>query len=170
MFEQGTIKTYSIEQGLGFIEIQGKSQEIIFHVRDLPSPHIEPTIGEEVRFRKTLAQGQIKADHITRLGILDREQTHTTQGNQRKSSTFPRLVYISLLMSVLLLAVVGFNQYQRYQADKQYQMNRLVQEQRAIIAAQRADVDMQAAQMGDKSRNIMKNPGTIQSSEDSNSY
>ena len=69
MFLEGKIKTYNAEKGFGFIEIKGESQDIFFHVTDLPNKNVIPQVGETLRFSKVRDNGKIKAAEITRLGM-----------------------------------------------------------------------------------------------------
>ena len=51
MFTDGKIKTYDSERGMGTLELIGEAQELSFKLQDLPSPEIEPQIGERLKFR-----------------------------------------------------------------------------------------------------------------------
>lgn len=51
MFTDGKIKTYDSERGMGTLELIGEAQDLSFELQDLPSPEIEPQIGEQLKFR-----------------------------------------------------------------------------------------------------------------------
>ena len=37
MFQEGKIKTFHEERGFGFIQIEGQSKDLFFHVTDFPN-------------------------------------------------------------------------------------------------------------------------------------
>jgi len=69
MFKDGKIKAYDCECALGILEITGEAKELGFKLQDLPSPEIEPQIGERLKFRVIVDQGQMKLDNMVRLDI-----------------------------------------------------------------------------------------------------
>ena len=69
MFTDGKIKTYDSERGMGTLELVGEAQELSFKLQDLPSPEIEPQIGERLKFRIIPQQGSMALDNIVRLDI-----------------------------------------------------------------------------------------------------
>lgn len=69
MFTDGKIKTYDSERGMGTLELVGEAQELSFKLQDLPSPEIEPQIGEQLKFRIIPQQGSMALDNIVRLDI-----------------------------------------------------------------------------------------------------
>src|SRR5690606_40250080 len=69
MFTDGKIKTYDSERGMGTLELIGEAQDLSFELQDLPSPEIEPQIGERLKFRIIPQQGSMKLDNMVRLDI-----------------------------------------------------------------------------------------------------
>jgi len=69
MFQEGKIKTFHEERGFGFIQIEGQSKDLFFHVADFPNKNIPPRIGEKLKFLIVEDNGKFKADHIVRLDI-----------------------------------------------------------------------------------------------------
>jgi len=59
MFRDGKIKTYDSERGMGTLELIGEAQDLSFELQDLPSPEIEPQIGERLKFRIIPQQGSM---------------------------------------------------------------------------------------------------------------
>ena len=160
MFEQGKIKSYDAEAGFGWIEVLGKSNDVLFQLSDLPHPDILPEEGEELRFRKTLTQGKIKIDQVTRLNFRNLE-TDSVSPNQSKGLDLTKIIVLIIFTLVGVAAVFGFNTYQNHKIQKQQQVDLLIQEQQKIIAEQRAVVDEQeAAASALTEAEIFKNPGT----------
>ncbi|WP_252718453.1 cold shock domain-containing protein, partial [Acinetobacter lwoffii] len=50
MFQEGKIKTYNEDRGFGFIQIEGQSKDLFFHVKDFPNKNVPPRIGEKLKF------------------------------------------------------------------------------------------------------------------------
>lgn len=50
MFQEGKIKTYNEDRGFGFIQIEGQSKDLFFHVKDFPNKNIPPKMGEKLEF------------------------------------------------------------------------------------------------------------------------
>ena len=75
----GKIKTYNEARGFGFIEIEGEAKDVFFHIKDLPQPHIVPTVGEKVQLNKVTENGKSKAAHIRRLDVQIETVRHTPQ-------------------------------------------------------------------------------------------
>lgn len=69
MFRDGKIKTYDSERGTGTIELGEDAQELDFKLQDLPSPEIEPQVGELLKLRIIPHQGTIKWDNLVRLDV-----------------------------------------------------------------------------------------------------
>jgi len=69
MFTDGKIKTYDSERGMGTLELVGEAQELSFKLQDLPSPEIEPQIGERLKFRIISQQESMTLDNMVRLDI-----------------------------------------------------------------------------------------------------
>lgn len=69
MFRNGKIKTYNSERGTGSIELADDAQELSFRLQDLPSPEIDPQIGELLKFRMIPHQETIILDNMVRLDV-----------------------------------------------------------------------------------------------------
>lgn len=69
IFTDGKIKTYDSERGMGTLELIGEAQDLSFELQDLPSPEIEPQIGERLKFRIIPQQGSMTLDNMVRLDI-----------------------------------------------------------------------------------------------------
>ena len=69
MFRNGKIKTYDSERGTGSIELADDAQELSFRLQDLPSPEIDPQIGELLKFRMIPHQETIILDNMVRLDV-----------------------------------------------------------------------------------------------------
>ncbi len=148
MFNKGKIQRYNAEQGFGFITMNAGGQDVFFHIRDLPNREIEPAIGENLKFMIVEENGKFKADNIMRLDLMcELSQAENselplvgqTQVDHLKSSQ--RKLGISMLaglIGLLVLAVLGSQLYQYYQERQQLKVQQLVEEQKKIIAAQRA--------------------------------
>ena len=50
MFQKGKIKTYHEARGFGFIQIEGESKDLFFHIKDFPNQNIPLKIGEKLKF------------------------------------------------------------------------------------------------------------------------
>lgn len=159
MFQEGKIKTYNEDRGFGFIQIEGQSKDLFFHVKDFPNKNIPPRIGEKLKFLIVEDNGKFKADHIVRLDIKttisavqnndlhgDIETKASPRYEKTKSSTTSKIITISGLVIIVILAGLVYNKYQSYQVQKQQKLEELVVEQQRIVAEQRAaqgDLPMQ---------------------------
>src|SRR5699024_10009147 len=56
-------------RGTGSIELADDAQELSFRLQDLPSPEIEPQIGELLKFRIISQQESMTLDNLVRLDI-----------------------------------------------------------------------------------------------------
>lgn len=74
MFRDGKIKTYDSERGMGTLELVREAQELSFELQDLPSPEIEPQIGERLKFRIIPQQESMTLDNIVRLDIKAQDE------------------------------------------------------------------------------------------------
>ncbi|ODN54722.1 hypothetical protein A9Z54_07095 [Acinetobacter sp. 51m] len=79
MFQEGKIKTYNEDRGFGFIQIEGQSKDLFFHVKDFPNKNVPPRIGEKLKFLIVEDNGKFKADHIVRLDI--KQEVPVAQNN-----------------------------------------------------------------------------------------
>lgn len=50
MFLEGKIKKYNSERGFGFIQVEGRTSHIFFHITDFPKMAGEPKLGEGLNF------------------------------------------------------------------------------------------------------------------------
>jgi len=173
MFQEGKIKTYNEDRGFGFIQIEGQSKDLFFHVKDFPNKNIPPKMGEKLKFLIVEDNGKFKANHIIRLDI--KQEVPVTQNNdlhgdtetraslryeKKKSSTTSKIITISGLVIMVILAVLVYNKYQSYQVQKQQKLEGLMVEQQRIVAEQRAaqgDLPMQG--LSEQGRKNLENRG-----------
>ncbi|WP_216934686.1 MULTISPECIES: hypothetical protein [unclassified Acinetobacter] len=69
MFRNGKIKAYDFERAMGVLELTEEAHQLSFKLQDLPSPEIEPQIGERLKFRIIPEQGGMKLENMVRLDI-----------------------------------------------------------------------------------------------------
>lgn len=147
MFQEGKVKNYQAERGFGFIQVDGESRDLFFHIKDMPNRNIQPQIGEKLKFRIVEEKGKFKADNIVRLD-LKAEPLHQGAGSPARESNraAPRdqagsgkAKYITLigLVIIAVLAAVTYGKYRDYQAQKQQKAQQLMLEQQRIIEEQR---------------------------------
>lgn len=174
MFQEGKIKTYNEDRGFGFIQIEGHSKDLFFHVKDFPNKNVPPRIGEKLKFLIVEDNGKFKADHIVRLDIKqevpvaqnndlheDIETKASPRYEKKKLSTTSKIITISGLVIIVILAVLIYNKYQSYQVQKQQKLEGLIVEQQRIVAEQRAaqgDLAMQG--LSEQGRKNLENRGT----------
>ena len=113
MFTDGKIKTYDSERGMGTLELIGEAQDLSFELQDLPSPEIEPQIGERLKFRIIPQQESMTLDNMVRLDIkVQDEFVPEVVALQSLAPTVPVPVRNSLFFSptlwLALVSVVGF--------------------------------------------------------------
>ena len=133
MFQKGKVKNYQAERGFGFIQVDGESRDLFFHIKDMPNRNIQPQIGEKLKFRIVEEKGKFKADNIVRLDIKNQSETFTpsaraviNRGNQKKSGRQKQnnhgggiTTTIVGLILICLLAYFVYGKYQRYQLAQQ---------------------------------------------------
>lgn len=85
MFIEGTVKNYNPDRGFGFIQIEGSSKDIFFHIRDFPKKHIQPKEGEKLKFYLDHNNGKPRAKNIVRLDMIV-QSTSAVYSNPRKIS------------------------------------------------------------------------------------
>ncbi|BCU65652.1 hypothetical protein F941_00702 [Acinetobacter bouvetii DSM 14964 = CIP 107468] len=147
MFQEGKVKNYQAERGFGFIQVDGESRDLFFHIKDMPNRNIQPQIGEKLKFRIVEEKGKFKADNIVRLD-LKAEPLHQGAGSPVRESNraAPRdqagsgkAKYITLigLVIIAVLTAVTYGKYRDYQAQKQQKAQQLMLEQQRIIEEQR---------------------------------
>jgi hypothetical protein len=113
MFRDGKIKTYDSERSGGALELIGEAQELSFKLQDLPSPEIEPQIGERLKFRIIPQQESMTLDNIVRLDIkVQDEFMPKVVALQSLAPTLPVPVRNSFFFSptlwLALASAVGF--------------------------------------------------------------
>lgn len=173
MFQEGKIKTYNEDRGFGFIQIEGQSKDLFFHVKDFPNKNIPPKMGEKLKFLIVEDNGKFKANHIVRLDI--KQEVPVTQNNdlhrdietraslryeKKKSSTTSKIITLSGLVIIVILAGLVYNKYQSYQIQNQQKLEGLMVEQQRIVAEQRAaqgDLPMQG--LSEQGRKNLENCG-----------
>lgn len=133
MFQEGKVKNYQAERGFGFIQVDGESRDLFFHIKDMPNRNIQPQIGEKLKFRIVEEKGKFKADNIVRLDIKNQSETFTpsaraviNRGNQKKYGRQKQnnhsggiITTIVWLILICLLAYFVYGKYQRYQLAQQ---------------------------------------------------
>lgn len=133
MFQEGKVKNYQAERGFGFIQVDGESRDLFFHIKDMPNRNIQPQIGEKLKFRIVEEKGKFKADNIVRLDIKNQSETFTpsaraviNRGNQKKYGRQKQdnhgggiITTIVGLILICLLAYFVYGKYQRYQLAQQ---------------------------------------------------
>lgn len=146
MWIKGKIKSFNHTRGFGFIEAEGKIQDVFFHITDLPQQHIEPRIGEAVSFVIVEDQGKFKAGHIKRtLDTLSVIPSSRSKANKVLSSHssgsagfgYRAFIGIMLVLVSIALGVYGYGQYQHYRIEKQRKTAQLILEQQRIVEQQR---------------------------------
>ncbi|MDT0198221.1 MULTISPECIES: cold shock domain-containing protein [unclassified Acinetobacter] len=166
MFQEGKIKTYNEDRGFGFIQIEGQSKDLFFHVKDFPNKNIPPKMGEKLKFLIVEDNGKFKANHIVRLDI--KQEVSVTQNNdlhrdietraslryeKKKSSTTSKIITLSGLVIIVILAGLVYNKYQSYQIQNQQKLEGLMVEQRAA----QGDLPMQG--LSEQGRKNLENRG-----------
>lgn len=154
MFKEGKIKSYNVERGFGFIQ-QDQAKDLFFHIRDFPSRHIEPRVGENLKYRIEEDQGKFKAVNIIRLDLKKEQSTHeqinpsfesmtdrvndqVTRHDIAKGTVWGSKIFSMIgLIVIVVLAVAVYGKYQQYQEQKQLHLQQLMQENENIVKEQR---------------------------------
>lgn len=154
MFKEGKIKSYNVERGFGFIQ-QDQAQDLFFHISDFPSRHIEPRVGENLKYRIEADRGKFKAVNIIRLDLKKEQSTHeqinpsfesrsdrvndqATPHDTAKGTVWGSKIFSMIgLIVILVLAVAVYGKYQQYQEQKQLHLQQLMQENENIVKEQR---------------------------------
>lgn len=173
MFQEGKIKTYNEDRGFGFIQIEGQSKDLFFHVKDFPNKNVPPRIGEKLKFLIVEDNGKFKADHIVRLDIKqevpvaqnndlheDIETKASPRYEKKKLSTTSKIITISGLVIIVILAVLIYNKYQSYQVQKQQKLEGLIVEQQRIVEQRAAQGDLAMQGLSEQGRKNLENRGT----------
>ncbi|TCB38203.1 DNA-binding protein [Acinetobacter sp. ANC 4910] len=152
MFIEGKIKNYNSERGFGFICTADESEDIFFHIKDFPSWHIKPNMGEQLKFRVVEEQGKFKASDIVRLDLKPEDDYSLMEQHSFVYQTIPisekvilpkksvsRLKYMILFMLILVtgLGFVGYQKVQDYRIAKQLKAEQLIKQQKRIVEQQR---------------------------------
>lgn len=147
MFLEGKIKKYNSERGFGFIQVEGRTSDIFFHITDFPKMTGEPKLGERLKFLIVEEHGKFKATNIVRLDLKEANSiseitpnekltvpaSASTQETSKKGVTF---TIVGLIVIAILSGLV-FQKYQSYQQSKKLKAAQLIEEQRKIIEQQR---------------------------------
>lgn len=155
MFQEGKIKSYNTDRGFGFIQ-QDQSKDLFFHITDLPSRHVEPKIGENVKYIIAEDQGKFKAVNIVRLDLkqdvpISNSVNQTDDEFERnfspvqssphyeanKSNRKSMILTIIGLIVIVILTVVVYGKYQQYQEKKQQHLQELMLQNEKIVQEQR---------------------------------
>lgn len=164
MFHEGKIKSYNTERGFGFIQ-RDQEKDIFFHITDVPSRHIEPKVGENVKYLIVEENGKFKADNIVRLDLkqnvmlpnqsknnpitVSKSQLNKTNltGNSSKIFTIIGLIVIVILSFML------YEKYQQYQEQKKQRLQELMQKNENIVKGQRKALgDFQSEGLSEQGR------------------
>lgn len=167
MFTEGIVKSYNIERGFGFIDIDGEKKDLFFHITDFPRAAGEPKIGERLKFLIVEEGAKFKATNIVRLdlkvsypnaSIIQNEiSNHVIHQNhspsQRKGMVF---TVVGLIVIVILMGLV-FLKYQSYQQAQKLKAEQLIEEQKQIVAAQRQALgDLPEVKFSEKTEQALK--------------
>ena len=154
MFQEGKVKNYQAERGFGFIQVDGESRDLFFHIKDMPNRNIQPQIGEKLKFRIVEEKGKFKADNIVRLDLRSDDkfepvgQQYQSSGQtanpvncppavEKSASTYAKLFTLIGAVIIAILAFLLYGKIQEYNAHKAERVQQMVLEQEKIIAKQR---------------------------------
>ncbi|KHF76660.1 hypothetical protein PJ15_0385 [Acinetobacter sp. neg1] len=168
MFLEGKIKKYNSERGFGFIQVEGRTSDIFFHITDFPKMTGEPKLGERLKFLIVEEHGKFKATNIVRLD-LKRESpiseitpnekltvsalSNRTQETSKKGVTF---TIVGLIVIIILSGLV-FQKYQSYQQSKKLKAAQLIEEQRKIVEQQRKAIgELPQVKLSEKTKRALE--------------
>ncbi|MEB6480785.1 cold shock domain-containing protein [Acinetobacter vivianii] len=168
MFLEGKIKKYNSERGFGFIQVEGRTSDIFFHITDFPKMTGEPKLGERLKFLIVEEHGKFKATNIVRLD-LKRESpiseitpnekltvptlSNRTQETSKKGVTF---TIVGLIVIAILSGLV-FQKYQSYQQSKKLKAAQLIEEQRKIVEQQRKAIgELPEVKLSEKTKRALE--------------
>ena len=139
MFSEGCIITLNTQRGFGFIRIEGTTQDVFFHISQVPQPHATLHIGERVRFIVVEQDGKFEAVKIKRLDGPTQEP-QVPQAQTKNTSTTIKWRPIMLVLGVLLIVAAGwgYTRYQDYRLAQQQKLQQLIDSQQQEILKQRA--------------------------------
>lgn len=149
MFLEGKVKSYITDRGFGFIQVDGESKDLFFHIHDFPNKNFVPKIGERLKFLIVEDNGKLKADQIVRLDL--KQSNFDDQANiathfhfqQNASPRFNKngrkghIFSILGLIVIAVLAVKVYGKYQDYRQARQQKTEQLMQQQAKIVTQQR---------------------------------
>lgn len=148
MILEGKIKKYNTERGFGFIQVEGRTSDIFFHISDFPKKTGEPKLGERLKFLVVEESGKFKAVNIVRLDLKEARSISEVTANEKlsvsafsgRSRSQPNKGLIFTIAGLIIIAILSalvFQKYQSYQQSKQLKAARLAEEQSRIIEQQR---------------------------------
>lgn len=141
MFLEGKVKKYNEERGFGFIDVEGKHQDLFFHIKDMPNKNIPPQIGERLKFRVVDDQGKLKADQIVRLDVVI-EQAEPKKSPQRLHRNRQRHNrqerrglggYAILLVVMVVVGTLGYMLYEKYERAQLAQQSPILMTETAAV-------------------------------------
>ncbi|RPE27509.1 cold shock CspA family protein [Acinetobacter sp. BIGb0102] len=167
MFLEGKIKKYNSERGFGFIQVEGRTSDIFFHITDFPKMAGEPKLGERLKFLIVEEHGKFKATNIVRLDLKEANSiseitpnekltvpaSASTQETSKKGLTF---TIVGLIVIAILSGLV-FQKYQSYQQSKKLKAAQLIEEQRKIIEQQRQAIgELSEVKLSEKTKRALE--------------
>jgi len=113
---QGKLKKWNAERGFGFIEVNGGGQEIFVHISAFPRDGVVPFEGEALRFEiEPDRDGRKRAVRVRRPTTQPARLTSPTPLASRRISRTPKKSgFGSMVISLLLVAALGFYGYNHY--------------------------------------------------------
>ena len=168
MFLEGKIKKYNSERGFGFIEVDGKQDDIFFHITDFPKIAGEPKLGERLKFLLVEDKGKFKAANIVRLDLNNSDITYASVANQSSkrfvsqehslSNSKKSKIFTTVgLIVIVILVVLIFQKYQSYQQSKAFKAAQLIEQQKQIIEEQRKAIgDLPELKLSEKTQRALE--------------
>lgn len=140
MFVEGKIRSYNTDRGFGFIDILGEKKDLFFHINDMPNKHIEPKVGEQLRFSIAHDSGKLKADHIIRLDVKIEQVRHTPQSraqiSQNRVSTRVKQKEatgnFTTIIGLIIILGLGYAVYGKYLAWKNSNSPEMIEPERVV--------------------------------------